>query len=78
MRMWESPLSVASASRSCCTESAVVTESSRLLCSGIVVGNAQPELLDWLVKQPQTGKTLMADAYFADGIVEGLARHGMY
>jgi hydroxymethylpyrimidine pyrophosphatase-like HAD family hydrolase len=45
---------------------------------GIVVGNAQPELLNWIVKQNQSGKTLYVDASFADGIVEGLARHGLY
>ncbi|KAG1676848.1 hypothetical protein FOA52_010357 [Chlamydomonas sp. UWO 241] len=45
---------------------------------GIVVGNAQGELLTWLVKRPQSGKVLMADQYFADGILEGLMRHGLY
>jgi hydroxymethylpyrimidine pyrophosphatase-like HAD family hydrolase len=45
---------------------------------GIVVGNAQPELLHWLVKQPQTGKVVYTDACLADGIMEGLARHGLY
>ena len=45
---------------------------------GIVVGNAQPELMSWLIKQPQTGKTLLADSCLADGIVEGMARHGLY
>ena len=34
---------------------------------GIVVGNAQPELLNWLNRQPQTGKTVLTDACFADG-----------
>lgn len=45
---------------------------------GIVVGNAQAELLSWLVRQPQDGKVLLADSYYADGIMEGLARHGLF
>jgi sucrose-6F-phosphate phosphohydrolase len=45
---------------------------------GICVGNAQPELLNWLVKQPQDGKLILTDKHLADGIVEGLARHGLY
>lgn len=44
----------------------------------IVVGNAQPELLAWLAYQPQTGKVLLTDAIYADGIMEGLARHGLF
>lgn len=44
----------------------------------IVVGNAQAELLSWLVKQPQDGKVVYAGAAYADGILEGLMRHGMY
>ena len=45
---------------------------------GIVVGNAQHELLHWLVQQQQDGKVVCTDATFADGIIEGLARHGLY
>ena len=48
------------------------------LCAGVVVGNAQPELLHWLVQQPQGGKVIYSDACFADGIMEGLARHGLF
>jgi len=44
----------------------------------IVVGNAQAELLGWLTRQPQGGKVVLADAFYADGILEGLARHGLY
>ena len=45
---------------------------------GIVVGNAQAELVNWLVNQPQSGKIVYADAAHADGIIEGLARHSLY
>jgi len=45
---------------------------------GIVVGNAQGELLRWLVKRPQDEKVLLAEAFYADGILEGLMRLGMY
>ena len=44
----------------------------------IVVGNAQPELVTWLVRQEQNGKVIYADASYADGILEGLARHSLY
>ncbi len=43
-----------------------------------MVGNAQTELLTWMLRQPQTGKVLLTDAFYADGILEGLARHGLY
>lgn len=45
---------------------------------GIVVGNAQPLLLDWAVKQKQDGRIVLADKPLAHGILEGLARHGLY
>ena len=45
---------------------------------GIIVGNAQPELLDWLVAQPQDGRLQLTDAPFANGILEGLAHHGLH
>ena len=48
---------------------------------GIVVGNAQEELLDWLLQQPDDlnqGRLLWTDGSFADGIVEGLSLHGLY
>lgn len=44
---------------------------------GIIVGNSQPELLDWLATQPQDGRLQLTDAPFAHGILEGLARHGL-
>ena len=44
----------------------------------IVVGNAQPTLVDWLVKQPQNGRVVFTSAHIARGILEGLCRHGLY
>jgi hypothetical protein len=43
-----------------------------------VVGNAQPELQDWLLTQPQDGRIVYTDAPGAAGIIEGLARLGLY
>ena len=43
----------------------------------IIVGNAQPELLQWLVEQPQNGRIRLTDAAMAYGILEGLALHGL-
>jgi hypothetical protein len=47
---------------------------------GIVVGNAQPTLVAWAVQQKQHGEaqTILTDKPFAHGILEGLARHGLY
>lgn len=44
----------------------------------IVVGNAQPELMSWLNTQTQGKKIVLSDAAYADGILEGLCRHGLY
>lgn len=45
----------------------------------IVVGNAQPALLEWIVKQEQLSRrVILADKALAHGILEGLARHGLY
>jgi sucrose-6F-phosphate phosphohydrolase len=44
----------------------------------VVVGNAQPELLQWVVRQPQGARLVVADAPMARGVMEGLARHGLY
>jgi len=44
----------------------------------IVVGNAQPALMEWAVRQPQDGRVVVADAGVADGVLEGLARLGLY
>ncbi|KAK9810564.1 hypothetical protein WJX73_000994 [Symbiochloris irregularis] len=44
---------------------------------GVIVGNAQPELLDWLVTQKQDKRLRLADAHLAYGILEGLALHGL-
>lgn len=44
----------------------------------IVVGNAQPELIQWVLRQPQDGKVVYSLASYADGILEGLYRHSLY
>ncbi len=44
----------------------------------IIVGNAQMELLDWLMEQPQSARAVYTDAPMARGILEGIARHGLY
>lgn len=43
-----------------------------------VVGNAQPELVQWVLEQPQEERMVVTDAPMARGILEGLARHGLY
>lgn len=45
---------------------------------GIIVGNAQQELLDWLIQQEQSDRVVCTDAHMALGILEGIARHGLY
>ncbi len=44
----------------------------------IVVGNAQSQLVDWLAAQQQDARVVLTDAAMADGILEGLARLGLY
>lgn len=44
----------------------------------IVVGNAQEELVRWVLTQPQDGRLVVADAPMAHGVLEGLARLGLY
>lgn len=44
----------------------------------IVVGNAQPALMEWAVRQPQDGRVVVSDAGVADGVLEGLARLNLY
>lgn len=44
----------------------------------IIVGNAQMELLNWLMEQPQSARAVYTDAPMAQGILEGIARHGLY
>lgn len=44
----------------------------------IVVGNAQPTLVDWLVAQPQNDRIVFTTAEIARGILEGMSRHGLY
>lgn len=44
-----------------------------------MVGNAQPALLEWVATQEQrSGRVILADKPQALGIMEGLARHGLY
>lgn len=43
----------------------------------VVVGNAQPELVDWLMAQQQDGRIVYTNAPLAWGIMEGLAKHGL-
>ncbi|DBB07742.1 TPA: hypothetical protein ACH3X3_009162 [Trebouxia sp. C0006] len=44
----------------------------------IIVSNAQQELLDWLLQQKQTPRIVCTNAPMADGILEGIARHGLH
>lgn len=44
----------------------------------LIVGNAQPELQDWLLRQPQTDRIVYTTAPGAAGILEGLGRLGLY
>ena len=44
----------------------------------IVVGNAQPELVEWFLRQPQSSRLVMSDAPLGRGLLEGLARHGLF
>ena len=43
-----------------------------------MVGNAQSQLVDWLAAQQQDARVVLTDAAMADGILEGLARLGLY
>jgi len=44
----------------------------------VVVGNAQDELLEWVMKQPQDGRLVVADQEMAQGVLEGMGRLGLY
>jgi hydroxymethylpyrimidine pyrophosphatase-like HAD family hydrolase len=44
----------------------------------IVVGNAQPDLVEWVLNQPQTGRVVLSHAKGAKGILEGLASLALY
>ena len=44
----------------------------------VVVGNAQPELVEWLLQQPQDDRLIYTSAHLAQGVLEGIARHGLY
>lgn len=44
----------------------------------VVVGNAQPELVQWLLQQPQSERLVLSDAPLGRGLLEGLARHGLF
>ncbi|KAF6261522.1 sucrose-6F-phosphate phosphohydrolase-domain-containing protein [Scenedesmus sp. NREL 46B-D3] len=45
---------------------------------GIVVGNAQKELVRWYHEQNDHGRIVLTDKPEAAGVLEGLARHGLY
>jgi hydroxymethylpyrimidine pyrophosphatase-like HAD family hydrolase len=47
-------------------------------CYAVVVGNAQPDLAAWALAQRQDGRIVNASAYTAAGVLEGLARVGLY
>ena len=36
------------------------------------------ELLDWVLQQPQDARLVVSDAPLARGVMEGIARHGLY
>lgn len=61
----------------CTADSALLFVTCMRCVAGIVVGNAQPELVHWLVHQPQNGKIILTESSCADGILEGLAYHGL-
>ncbi|KAH7618839.1 putative sucrose-phosphatase 1 [Nannochloris sp. 'desiccata'] len=44
----------------------------------VVVGNAQDELLEWVMKQPQDGRLVVSDQEMAHGVLEGMGRLGLY
>ena len=44
----------------------------------VVVGNAQEELIEWVMKQPQDGRLVVADQEMAHGVLEGMGRLGLY
>lgn len=44
----------------------------------IIVGNAQEDLRNWLLAQPQTNRVVFSDSSHARGIIEGLGRLGLY
>eukprot|EP00879_Flechtneria_rotunda_P014431 GHRR01015079.1.p1 GENE.GHRR01015079.1~~GHRR01015079.1.p1 ORF type:complete len:701 (+),score=242.04 GHRR01015079.1:231-2333(+) len=44
----------------------------------VVVGNAQEELVSWYHEQNDRGRIVLTDKPEAAGVLEGLARHGLY
>ena len=48
-----------------------------MLCPAIIVGNAQPKILDWHENSPP-GNRYLAKSHFANGILEGLKYFGFY
>nr|WP_254434445.1 sucrose-phosphate phosphatase [Dolichospermum sp. UHCC 0352] len=48
-----------------------------MLCPAIIVGNAQPEILEWHENSPP-GNRYLAKSHFANGILEGLKYFGFY
>lgn len=47
-------------------------------CPAIIVGNAQEELVKWYHEQNDHGRIVLTDKPEAAGVLEGLARHGLY
>jgi hypothetical protein len=51
-------------------------------CAGVLVGNAQPELVAWALAradaQGAPPRLVLADAPLGRGVLEGLMRHGLY
>lgn len=47
-------------------------------CPAIIVGNAQEELVRWYHEQNDHGRIVLTDKPEAAGVLEGLARHGLY
>lgn len=48
---------------------------------GVVVGNAQPALVEWATERDQRqarGRVVLTEAPLARGVLEGLARHGFF
>lgn len=47
-------------------------------CCRRQVGNAQEELVRWYHEQNDHGRIVLTDKPEAAGVLEGLARHGLY
>eukprot|EP00798_Chlamydomonas_sp_ICE-L_P011612 gene11612-34319_t len=63
---------------SLCADCSTLGHVTSFLAEGFRKANLENELVHWLSSQPQDGKVVYADASYADGILEGLARHSLY